>query len=114
MHCYLPLKGSCSPAAHDTPDHSAEFLQFAIDYWIDSVLVVKHDFDSVASHKDDYLKQGTTQLRHTSSSSRLSSPNSSSVSGFSGNGRGSHYGTPRSASNPSPRNTQRAGIEREQ
>lgn len=122
MQCYLPVNGSCSPAAHDVPDHSSEFLQFAIDYWMDSVLVVKHEYGNALSYKEEYLRQGSMV---PSRSSRLSagsplSPFSTSLVGYknSSGGRSGHHGTPRSASHVSPRHTQTQnhypGVESEQ
>ena len=93
LHCYLPQNTNCSPAARDSPDHNVEFLQLAIDYWIDTVLIVKHDFDRVALCRDEYLKQ----LNYTSHSSpststalsmQSSSPQALSRAGYNKNGTG--------------------------
>jgi hypothetical protein len=62
LHAYLPLNAPCSPAARDPPDHNVVFLQLAIDYWIDTALVVKYEFGRVESHKEEYLTHTHTSF----------------------------------------------------
>ena len=75
LHYYIPVDSPLprSPAAHDPPDHNLEFLQLMVDYWVDTVLVVKHDFHKVTQYKEENMQQRNQYFPRTTSASSLSS-----------------------------------------